>query len=490
MKTGKYIMIVLAFFVVLTTSAHAQLSEVTTLHTGWCPQVAPGAGDYYEYQWSYTDSAGVHTFPTPTYTFLSAGTGKRNGPSCSGYSTSENEFSTDSAYYLTATGADGSARAGAMGFINPKYIVVGVTYAPPGSSSFVEYGQTTSVGSSTNISSSFTSEVGFSVSVSNSFGLPAGQTVPVQGGTGVKLTVSESTDYTQGSSSSTTNTISKASTIMYKTNGTPTFSPVSSEYDYIWLWLNPEIVFSYVPGSSPAILQMDGYALDPTDPASGEPQSGVPYIGGPDVLEVQVGCLDGTFSCPTTLTISNGVVTAGALARSWADSEYTWATGEGPALTTSDITNILSFDPLWPGNNYTLLNSLPSTTSDGRFSEEPFPPNDIQYPVGAGTEQYSNVQTDTYAVASGSSHSVKEAFGVSETFGTFLDLFSSTTTMTESETLTWTYSYLDTLTTTTTLTDELSITGPPDPPPTYTGPPQFLAYQDNLFGTFAFVPLN
>jgi hypothetical protein len=62
--------------------------------------------------------------------------------------------------------------------------------------------------------------------------------------------------------------------------------------------------------------------------------------------------------------------------------------------------------------------------------------------------------------------------------------------MTESLTLTWTYSWLDTLTTTTTLTNQLSIKGPPDPPPAYTGPIEFVAYQDNLFGTFAFVPIN
>ena len=377
------------------------------------------------------------------------------------------------------------------GFINPKYMVVGVTYAPPGSSSTVQYSNTTSVGNTTNISSSFTSDVGYSISVSKGFGIPAGGIV--DGGAGVKLTATESTDYTQGSNSSVTNTISKASTISYTTPGTPTFSPVNSDYDFIWLWLNPEILVSYTPanGSTPAQVAVSGYAFDPTDPASGEPPPSGPYIAGPDIVEVQVGCLNGHFSCPSTLTITNGVVTSGTLARSWANGEYTWATGEGPGLTTTDIANILTFDPLVPSNNYTLLSSLPSTTSDGRFTKEPFPPNDIQYPVGAATETYSAVQTNTQSVASGSSHTIKQAFGVSQQFGgSFLGLFSSTTTMTESLTLTWTYSWLDTLTTTTTLTNQLSIKGPPDPPPAYTGPIEFVAYQDNLFGTFAFVPIN
>lgn len=486
MKISKRIAI-LMLLISVSIFAHAQLTSVATFKTGWCE---PGLGNYVVYTWTYTDAAGAHTFPGASYVYDTYATGDtRNSLVCKGFTTSLDVFSSDGAYYLTATGSSGSAVPAASGFINPKYVVVGVTYAPPGSSSSVTYTNTTSVGSTTNISSSFTSDVGFSVSVSHSIGIPAGGIV--DGGAGIKLTFTESTDYTQGSNSSTTNTISKSSTVAYTTPGTPTFAPVNSDYDFIWIWINPELVFHYVPGSSPLILQWGGYAFDPTDPASGEPPASGPYIGGPDVLEVQVGCLNGDFSCPSTLVLTNGVVTSGTLARSWAANEYTWPAGEGPGLTSTDIANILSFDPLVPSNNYTLLSSFPSTTSDGRFTKEPFPPNDIQYPVGAATELYSTVQTNTFSVANGTSHSVKQAFGVSEQFGTnFFGIFSSTTTITESETLTWTYSYLNTLTTTTTLTNQLSVKGPPDPPPTYTGPTEFVAYQDNIFGTFAFVPVN
>src|SRR5262245_17761609 len=206
------------------------------------------------------------------------------------------------------------------GFINPEYIVVGVTYAPPGSSSTVTYSNTTMVGSTTNISTSFTSETGFSVSVDKTFKMAAGNIVAGS----VKLTTSQSQNYTQGSNTSVTNTISKATTIGYTTHGTPTFSPVNSDYDYIWLWLNPELVMTYVPayGATPASLNLSGYAFDPSDPVSGQPQPGVPYVGGPDILEVQVGCLNGHFSCPSTLVLTNGVVTSGTLARSWAANEY------------------------------------------------------------------------------------------------------------------------------------------------------------------------
>src|SRR4051794_37111711 len=42
------------------------------------------------------------------------------------------------------------------GLINPKYIIVGVTYAPPGPQSNVSYADSTMVGTTTNLSSSYT----------------------------------------------------------------------------------------------------------------------------------------------------------------------------------------------------------------------------------------------------------------------------------------------------------------------------------------------
>jgi hypothetical protein len=372
------------------------------------------------------------------------------------------------------------------GMINPKYVVVGVTYAPPGSASTVTYANTTMVGSSTNVSTSFTNQTGYTVTVSRNIGIPAGSIL----NGGVTLTTTTSKNYTQGSNTSLTNTVSKATTIQYTTPGTPTFSPVNSDYDFIWLWLNPELLMTYTPaeGATPAALNLTGYAFDPNDPISGQPQQGVTYVGGPDIVQVQVGCLTGHFSCPSTLVLTNGVVTSGVLARSWAANLYAWPSGEGPGLTSADIAKILTFDPLIPSNNYTLLNSLPSTTSDGRFTKEPFPPNPIQYAVGGATEAYSVQQMNSQSVAAGTTHTIQQAFGVSEQFGTsFFGFFTSTVTIAESQTLTWNYSRLDTLNTSQTLTNQLSVTGPPDPPPAYTGPTQFIAYQDNIFGTFAFV---
>jgi len=444
-----------------------------------------------------------------------AGSGLSDGCPTStpvGGSTPITHTSTSSTFGYTLTLSDpygelfaGFSLNGTNGFITPKYVVVGVTYAPPGTSSNVQYTGTTSVGNTTTISNSFSNDAGFSVSDSASASIPAGGFINGK----FTITATESTDYTQGSSSSTTTTISKASTVAYKTSGTPTEAPVNSDYDYISIWLNPELLITYTApfGNYPGYIKSTGYGMDPNDPATGQPKSGVTYTAGPDVIEVEVGCLNGHFSCGSDLVWSDGeapgsFVTSGLLARSWqsAANGYSWPSGEQSGLSFDDVCAILTFDPLatTPSgcptqNNYLLLNSLPSTTSDGRFSKIPYPPNPIQYPIGGSNESYSMVQTDTQSESTGNTSQIKQAFSVSEMFNTsvFWGLASNTITFKESDTLTWNYSSLSTLTTTTTLTNALSVTGPPTTP-TYPAnePVEFIGYQDNTFGTFAFVPVD
>jgi len=105
------------------------------------------------------------------------------------------------------------------GFINPKYAVMGIIYAPPGSSSNVTYMDTTSVGSTTTVSSSFQNNVGFSEQVST--GIKAGWIV----GGSLTLTATESQNYTQGASTSTTNTSVKLLQSPGKHQGRPLLPP-------------------------------------------------------------------------------------------------------------------------------------------------------------------------------------------------------------------------------------------------------------------------
>jgi hypothetical protein len=368
------------------------------------------------------------------------------------------------------------------GYINPKYVILGVTYAPPGPSSNVTYTNSNFVGNTTTTTDSFQSDVNLTVSVTKDI-----KAWSIVGGAAVSVTGSESTDYIQGSNSSSTTTISKQTSVSDKTNGTgDAFNPVNHDYDTIWLWLNPLLIYTLDP-NNPNSLQWNGYGYDSNDPSG---------TGGPDVFPVQVGWLNGHFG--------NSPSIQAVLARSWVTTNepgMTWPSGEGPGLTSTDIATILQADPFASGT-YTLPSPLPSTTADQRFTQIAYPPNPIAYtqagPGNGGgiTTTYNTVYTNTSSVASGASQSFKQAFGIDSKFsgGTWFAKF--TLDIKQSNTLTWTHTWQTTLTTTQTLTDALSITGPgcpqTSPPctPLYTGPGQFIVFQDNLFGTFMFYPSN
>jgi hypothetical protein len=365
---------------------------------------------------------------------------------------------------------------------------VGVTYAPPGPSSYVQYTGTTSLGNTTTIASSFSNAVGFSVSVKGS----------ISGwGAGGSVTGTSSTDYTQGSSSSSTTTFNKTTSLSYKSYGTGNaFSPVDSDYDTIWLWLNPVVLLTYTPktSSTPASMQWNGYGYDTNDPAGTQQ---------PDVFPVLMGWLNGDFGDDPSIDA--------VLDRSWASAAngYVWGSGQGPGLTGlgsdtagTDVANIIAADPL-TNINYSGFDGEPSTTPDGRFTIVTLPkdPNPIPYEQagpgnGGGTASIYDVdQMNTQSVAQGTSSSTKQAFSMEEVFSDKPFGIGVTATLTESNTLTWTNSWLNTLTTTTTLTQALSITPPGCPAdpgpcdPLYNGPVQFDVYQDNEFGTFAFYPI-
>jgi hypothetical protein len=484
-QTAKRVALLVGLVATLTVFSSAQLTNTATSEnfgcSGYTPARPPNATAYSN--WVYTDSAGVkHDFTGGDYVEVQESWYQypREAPITCGanITTSLDAYSTDGLYYLQATGGGGTVAA--AGFVNPKYVVVGITYAPPGPSSSVQYTGTTSVGNTTTIANSFANDVGFSVSVK----------ATIQGwGAGGSVTGTSSTDYTQGSNSSTTTTFSKLTSLAYKTAGTGNaFSPVASDYDTIWLWLNPVVLLTYTPATSKttADIQWNGFGYDTTDP-SGKEQ--------PDVYPVLVGWLNGHFGSSASI---NKI-----LARGWVSPTMIWPAGQGPGLTSTDIANIIAADPLT--GTYTLLDSFPSTTSDGRFTIMPGTnsPNPIPYtqagPGNGGglTAIYSTTQTNTESVAQGTSHTFKQAFGMQEVFSGKVFDIGLTTTLNQTDTLTWTHSWLNTLTTTTTLQDALSVTGPscPAPPPgpcspVYAGPGQFLLYQDNQFGTFLFYPAN
>jgi hypothetical protein len=368
------------------------------------------------------------------------------------------------------------------GFINPKYVIVGVTYAPPGPSSFVQYTNSTTVGNTTSVSSSFSSADSVTVTVTKDISAWS-----IVGGAAVKVANSASTSLMQASSSSSSNTLSQTASVSLKTNGTGNaFSPVNHDYDIIWLWLNPLFIFSVEP-NSPNTVIWNGYGYDSHDPSG---------TGGPDIFPVYVGDLNGDFG-------SNPSISQ-VLARGWVtttEPSLIWPSGAGPGLNSTDIANILTADP-FSNPAYSLPTPLPATSADGRFTQVPYPPNPIAYiqagPGNGGglTTIYSLVNTAITSTGQSTSYQSQQTFSIDSQFsgGTWFSRF--TLDVKQSNTLTWSQTWQQTLTTTKSLTDALSITGPgcpqTTPPcvPAYTGPAQFITFQDNQYGTFMFYPAN
>ena len=388
---------------------------------------------------------------------------------------------------------------GAMGHLNPKYIVMGVTYAPPGHLSSVTYGSSTMVGTTNTNNSSFKQGYSLSVSIKGCAGDTTASTgIPGFSG-GVCVTGTTSSSWSQQSVNSNSIAIQNMVSIQNKTTGTPDdFNPVNHDYDLIWVWLNPISRFSV--WSDVNNVEWNGYGFDMTDqPAM-------------DVWPVALGYLNGDFKRTDgtpcyAIDSTCDAEDAQVLARSWVTNQI-WPTGEQAGLTLSDLGQIAKADP-W-GNNPAYAIQLgtvsPPTTTDGRFTIVPVNGSNSQsfdYKQaapgnGSGlSTTYTNQNTVTNTVSSGNNYEYQHAFSIEVQFvGTF---FWQTVgyDFKQTSTFTWDHGHMTTNTNTNTSTDTVTIVGPSCPAappgpcnPQYTSFPQFDVYQDNIFGSFAFWGVN
>jgi probable HAF family extracellular repeat protein len=358
-------------------------------------------------------------------------------------------------------------------YINPKYMIVGVTYAPPGSQSFVQYTNSSAVGNTTAINSSFTDETSVSISVGGSGG--------IEGYFQGSATNSYASTYGQTLSSSNTVTITQTTMVSDKTLGpTNSFAGLDHDLDVIWLWLNPVLPFSF-PTNNPQAITWNGYGYDAADPA-----------GPLDIYPVSVGVLNGDFPVPSNV--------AAVLARTWA-SGLIWAPGTGPGLTGpgpgTDFANIVQADPFWqcapvPANCPTTVDLTRFTLSDNQPAIYKQADPGGQPQTYGYQYQYSNTSTQGKQTSTTQSQAfgLDDMFSFGNTFAKITQDFKST------QTLTWTTSVNTSITQTGTTVAQASITGPTCTvsnstcSPLYTGPSELGIYQDNQFGTFMFFPIG
>ncbi len=369
------------------------------------------------------------------------------------------------------------------GHINPKYVIIGVTYAPPGpsTSTFVNYSLSNLVGNTISLTNSFTSGVSSTVSVSLGFSIDG-----YQG--------SVETSQTQSASVTTANSSSVTTSIQVQngeqTGGTGSyFAPVDHDYDMVWVWLNPLLLFSVGPTS----VVWNGYGYDAND------QNGM------DVVGIELGYLNGDFgSLPPQYSTP--------FARSWAGG-YQWPAGDGPALASADLAAIAAADPFSAdeyGTNYIGYTPPTPETSDHRFtlstcsslaSFDYLQAAPSQVPATYKcTATYTNMSTQAKSIT----NTTTEIFAEDLSVGAgFLGNFNAKLSTSASQTLSWTTTSQNSVTSTSTSTAALQVQGPPcnntvpeEGPcvPVYDAsgnqPTEFDVYQDNMFGTFMFAPVH
>jgi hypothetical protein len=453
-----------------------------------------GNGYIDSYVWTFTDpSGGKHTFPGGTdvsvvyVKVLGSCTAVHN-------TTTVTEWSSDLLYYLQATGSSGTVTA-ASGYINPRYVILGVTYAPPGNQSYVQYADSTTQGTSTSLNGSFSTKVGYTVSVSSTIGA-GGKVAGNIGGTwGVSDTQTDtfSENYTQEQDTSSSVALSSTETWTNKIPGP--LSPyvgVDHDYDLIWLWLNPLLNFTIHSGTPN--VTWTGYDFDRDD------------IAEMDIYPVYLGFLLGHLSVP------------GPNSQELTPFERTWAASNGqdwPAGITASLLNatdtafnstdaaaIAAADPFSNPNYTVTVPNTPTgneTSSDGRFTLTGNQVVDYVQPPPGGqpfTQTLTESTTNTQTQGEGAKYTLEIGYSWENMFKASFVFDSISESVTNSDTLTWTDQWSKTNTEQTGVTATGSVTGPPcvvsvtSCNPVYTGPTEYEVFQDNIYNTFMFYPVN
>ncbi len=333
---GKRLCLLFALVVTLTAFSGAQLSDTATSEnygcTGWTPPRPPNATLYSN--WAYTDSAGKHVFTGSDYTEVEEEwyVYPREAPITCGVNltTSFSAYSTDGLYYLQATGGQGTTSL--AGYVNPKFRIVGVMYAPPGSKSTVTYADNNVVGASTSFSTSFSNGTSNSISVAAGGGIF---------GFTNKVTTTSSSSYTQEEDSSTSVAISQTTTSSTGLSGfSDPINGINHDYDNIFVWLNPLLTFILPSNSTGSSVVWTGYGYDLND---------TPDYPDMDVVAIELGCLNGDFyqlyeSNPTAnpqwLTCED--VFNNNFSRTWA-LKNTDGSGPGPDADAGEFVSALQF---------------------------------------------------------------------------------------------------------------------------------------------------
>jgi hypothetical protein len=322
------------------------------------------------------------------------------------------------------------------GVIFPKYVVLSVLYAPPGSQSFVDYLNTVMVGSASSWSKSFTNSASITVGFSS--------TVPILGSANSMA----SAQWSQTAESDGSISVEKSSSLDIRLPGpADSMLGIDHDFDVVYIWLNPRADF-YVTAPNVANWR---YSFDQRDP-----------VNEMDVIPLYVSQLKD----PTTINDPN-IITR--LAKIWDTS------GIG-GLTSADLLAIAQRDPFW-----NLGTTQPGTVDATRFDlqgGETFP----YVPPPQGGQPITTTFTETYQTTSVQGRSATDDYTVAYSRAgdvNFFGFLQANLILTNA--LTWENKWTSQTSQSSTQTSTFSITGPPFG---YTGKTNVQLYKDNIYGTF------
>lgn len=333
--------------------------------------------------------------------------------------------------------------------LEPKFLVLAVTYAPPGAKSNVTYQNSTAQGTSTSLSNSFSNQNSVSVTLGISSGVKDIFSVGASG--------TESHSYTQEQDSSSSIALNTTTTYGRQIPGPASSTTgVDHQADVVWVWLNPIVnMTSNLNGT----FNWTGYSFDPRDP-----------VNEMDIVPLYVSWLENPQTIPADV--------AAVLARPWDTS------GTG-GLNATDYATILARDPL--------VNTTYNPNTDANHRFDLSGSSDITYEPPSSGEQpvvqtYSLVYQNTTQQGEGASDTYQTGTSIDVSASEGDLLVSVKEDLKTSNTLTWVNKWSSTFTNTAGQTASASITGPTTAD-NYTGPVRFQVWKDNVYGTFMFYPV-
>ena len=350
---------------------------------------------------------------------------------------------------------------GTGGVILPKWEVVGLTYAPPGSKSTATYASGFMSGTSTSTASSFANDLSVVSKLATGLDL--------FGFVDATVTTSLATDWAQEADSTYSLTLSEQYTSGLIVPGPPLATGnidqgVDHDYDTVYVWINPASLIIFT--GSAAVF--GGSYYDDRDGMTNETCDGQTYAGvtGMDVVPLTIGQLKGTqpITDPCLLV---------RLSRPW--DPYLGG------LTQTDYQAIAASDPFYLNPQFN-----PNTDTSGRY-DVPLHTTSFPFVPGSATHVYSANYTSTSVAGKSAKSTYSVAFTLAgEASASFLASVAANFSVTDKVT----YTNTNSSTITKGTNQSISFSVVPPATGTYNGATQIQVWKDNIYGTFLFFPEN